>query len=376
VSPGFEAVADAFRSNFDEHEEVGAAFCAVHDGQVVVDVWGGVAVAHENTPWTGDTVGMIASAVKGLTTMCAAVLVDRGLLDVDARVARYWPEFAQAGKANIPVRWLLSHAAGVIGLDQPVPPEDFEGWDGFVEALARQKPMWEPGTRYGYHAGTFGHLVGEVVRRIDGRRPGQFFDEEIGAPRDLKAWIRLPQEQLPNIALPIHAAPPSPTFQGELADIVARIGFPPPRVSPPHPRPWEVEDPSGGWANARGLARAYAATIGIDGPPLFSHATLDRFLEPDLSVPLLSGMEALSPGPPIWGLGFVVPSPGTSNWLRYPGSFGHPGAGGTIAFADPGHALAVAYIPNKWRPGAGGYDDPRSGKLLDALYCGLGVTTT
>ena len=187
-------VRDAFAANFENGEEVGASFAVTVNGESVVDLWAGHADAGLTRPWERDTVVHMWSASKAVTAICAHMLVDRGLLDVDAPVARYWPEFAQAGKENIPVRYLLSHQAGLSVIEEPLPAEAFYDWDRMTSALAAQKPLWEPGTRQGYQAMTFGFLVGEVVRRIAGKSLGTFVREEIAGPLGADFHIGLPEE--------------------------------------------------------------------------------------------------------------------------------------------------------------------------------------
>ncbi|HKY67688.1 MAG TPA: serine hydrolase domain-containing protein, partial [Acidimicrobiales bacterium] len=165
VEPGFEGVRDAFAANFAEHGEVGAGFSLVVDGRTVVDLWGGVADVATMAPYEQDTLQLVFSSTKGATALCAALLAQRGELDVDAPVAAYWPEFGQHGKGDIPVRWLLCHKAGLAYIDSPVAMDDLLAWDPAVEALAGMAPLWEPGTAHGYHAVTYGWLVGEVIRR-------------------------------------------------------------------------------------------------------------------------------------------------------------------------------------------------------------------
>ena len=191
---------EVFVANFDEGREVGAAFAAYHRGRKVVDLWGGVADPATGRPWSEDTIVLVFSSTKGATALCANLLAERGQLDVDAPVADYWPEFAQAGKGQIPVRYLLSHEAGLAWIDGDMSLEEALSWDPVVAALARQKPHWEPGTQHGYHATTYGWLVGEVIRRVCGRSVGTFFREEVAGPLGLDFWIGLPESEEPRVA--------------------------------------------------------------------------------------------------------------------------------------------------------------------------------
>jgi CubicO group peptidase (beta-lactamase class C family) len=179
VAPGFERVREAFGRNFEHGGDVGAALCVYRHGRKVADLWGGVADSGSGREWTRDTLQLVYSATKAATATCAHLLAQRDKLDLDRPVASYWPEFAAAGKADIPVRWLLSHRAGLPVIDQPIPLADLLAWDPMAAALAAQRPVWEPGTAHGYHGRTYGWLVGEVIRRVSGRSVGRFFAEEI-----------------------------------------------------------------------------------------------------------------------------------------------------------------------------------------------------
>ena len=171
VASGFEAVRDAFAQNFEEHGEVGAGYSLYVDGKKVVDLWGGIANVKTGAPYTDDSLQLVFSTTKGATAASANLLAQRGELDIDAPVAKYWPEFAQAGKSEIPVRWLLCHKAGLPTVDAKLTADEVFAWDPIIHTLEVQEPYWEPGTAHGYHAITYGYLVGEVVRRITGQEP-------------------------------------------------------------------------------------------------------------------------------------------------------------------------------------------------------------
>ena len=194
VEPGFEAVRDAFAHNFEVGREVGSAFCLHVGGRKVVDLYGGTFDRQGDRPYDQDTLQLVFSSTKGATAACANLLAQRGELDLSAPVSSYWPEFAQAGKGEIPVLLLLSHQAGLPALDATLSPGEVQAWDPVVAALAEQAPFWEPGTAHGYHAVTYGWLVGEVVRRVTGRTIGTYFAEEIARPLGLEFWIGLPEE--------------------------------------------------------------------------------------------------------------------------------------------------------------------------------------
>src|SRR5258708_93997 len=208
--PQFERVAEEFVRNFQERDEVGASVSITIEGERVVDMWGGSADPTSNKPWIEDTIALVWSATKGATALCAHMLADRGLLDLDAPVVRYWPEFGQAGKETIPVKMLLNHQSGLAAIREPLPPGAFCEWELMVNALAKEEPWWRPGSMHGYHGFTFGWLVGEVVRRISGKSLGTFFREEVAEPLGLDFWIGLPETLEHRVALMIPAPPPGP----------------------------------------------------------------------------------------------------------------------------------------------------------------------
>jgi CubicO group peptidase (beta-lactamase class C family) len=198
--PRFAAVRDAFAANFEAGREIGASFAVTVDGELVVDVWGGYADAARTRPWQSDTIINVFSTTKAMAALCAHILVDRGQLDLDAPVARYWPEFAQAGKERITTRHVLSHAAGLPGIRQPLPTEALLDWNGMTEALAAEAPWWEPGTANGYHALTYGYLIGEIVRRITGKTLGAFFREDVAERLGADFHIGLPESEDARVA--------------------------------------------------------------------------------------------------------------------------------------------------------------------------------
>src|SRR5262249_5647860 len=193
TAAGFEGVRDAFDNNFAKGLEVGACFSAYHRGKKVVDLWGGIADETTGRPWTEDTIEVFFSTTKGVTAICAHKLAQEDELDLDAPVAEYWPEFAQKGKDRIPVSYLLSHRAGLAWVDGTMTPEEVFAWEPVIAALEAQTPHWEPGTEHGYHATTYGWLVGEVIRRVTGKSVGTYFREAIADPLGLDIWIGLPE---------------------------------------------------------------------------------------------------------------------------------------------------------------------------------------
>ena len=195
VEPGFEAVRDAFVRNFTEHGELGAGVAVHVNGKKVVDLWGGVADPATGRAYDDRTLQLVFSTTKGATAVCVALLAQRGEIDYDAKVADYWPEFAAEGKGEIPVHVLMSHRAGLPVIDRTLTADEVFAWTPVIEALAAQAPVWEPGTKHGYHAVTYGHLAGELVRRVSGKSLGTFFADEVAKPLGLDFWIGLPASQ-------------------------------------------------------------------------------------------------------------------------------------------------------------------------------------
>jgi len=220
VSAGFESVAEAFHANFADQGEVGAAVCIYVDGQPVVDLWGGLADATRARPWARDTMTVVFSTTKGVTAACVHRLVERGLIDLDAPIARYWPEFGAAGKAAIPVRWALSHRAGVPIVESTLTRDQVFGWDPVVRAIAAQRPRWEPGTKHGYHVRTYGWILGELIRRVTGMSVGQFVARELAAPLGLDLFVGLPEALEPRVAT---LYPPLPPADPAMRDALQRF---------------------------------------------------------------------------------------------------------------------------------------------------------
>ncbi|MDN0193881.1 serine hydrolase domain-containing protein [Streptomyces sp. S.PNR 29] len=378
VAAGFEPVREAFAANFARHGDIGAAVCVYHHGRPVVDLWGGIADPDAGRPWERDTLQLVYSATKGLTATAAHLLVQRGALDLDAPVAKYWPEFAANGKAEIPVRWLLSHQAGLVALDQPVPLAEALAWQPMVAALAAQRPQWTPGTAHGYHGRTWGWLVGEVIRRVSGRTPGRFFADEIAAPLGLDFFIGLPaserdrvsrmmykQPEIDFTALPPEAIPP------ELRELVAAWRDPnsfsnrafsvtdPAEIDFNSPEVQAAELPaSNGIGTARGLARAYAGVIGdVDGVRLLTPETLALATREQAS-----GADQVMVVPSRFSSGYMLPT--ETNPMTGSNAFGHTGRGGSLGFADPEHGIAFGYVMNHI---IGGPDDVRATSLVDAV---------
>ena len=381
VEPGFEAVRQAFEDNFNDHGEVGAACCVYLDGRPVVDVWGGVADQKKDRPWDEDTLTLVYSTTKGVTAICAHLLAQRGQLDLDAPVVGYWPEFGANGKDEITVRMLLSHRAGLPTLEPRMAPAEALAWNPAVQSLAAQKPLWEPGTRHGYHAVTYGWLVGEVIRRVTGKSVGQFVADELSGPLGLDLWIGLPEQREGRVSRLVAAAFPRisrdemaamPPAQLERLKAMAdpeslmqralNVTDPPFNFNRREVRAAELPA-ANGVTTARSLARLYAATIGeVDGirvlqPETVAAATVEQSNGPDEVLALDTR----------FGSGFFLPS--AFSPLMGPRSFGHAGAGGSLAFADPDAGVGFAYVMNQMQQGLSA--DPRPGSLVAALESSL-----
>jgi CubicO group peptidase (beta-lactamase class C family) len=373
TAPGFEAVRDAFADNLESGRDVGAAFAAYHRGRKVVDLWGGMADPTTGRPWEEDSIVLVFSTTKGATALCANMLAERGALDVNAPVARYWPEFAQGGKAEIPVKFLLSHQAGLAWIDGEMGLEEALSWEPVVSALARQKPHWEPGERHGYHATTYGWLVGEVIRRITGTSVGTFFRGEIAEPLDLDFWIGLPEDEEPRVVplIPFELPDGSDLMEAMDAFLGSDSAIGKALTAPGgalDDKVWNLravraaEVPAAnGVTDARSVARMYASMIGeTDGIRLLSPHQLKR-----ATTQLTRGPNAVLFDLDIqFGLGFMVPSELIA--LGGPSSFGHFGAGGSVGWADPDAGLAVGYVMNRMDLGLAG--DVRSTNLFNAAY--------
>lgn len=384
TAKGFEGVREAFESNFAEGNEVGASFAAYHRGHKVVDLWGGVADPETQRPWEEDAIALTFSTTKGVTAACAHKLADEGRLDVDAPVAKYWPEFATAGKEEIPVSYLLSHESGLAWVDGPMSPEEALSWEPVVAALAQQKPSWEPGSQHGYHATTFGWLVGEVIRRVAGMSVGAYLRAEIADPLDLDYWIGLPESAEPRVAklisfLPEHVTAESLADPGDDPFLQAVAQFLGPETNLGRAlfapggaladqsiynsrRMRAAEVPAAnGVGDARSLARLYAACIGeVDGIRLFGPDQLARATTQATEGPnkVLLDLDVQ------FGLGFMVHTDLVA--VGGPKSFGHFGAGGSMGWADPEAELSFGYVMNKLDLGFAG--DTRSFRLVNACY--------
>lgn len=376
----FAGVRDEFARNFAERGEVGASVCVVLDGRTVVDLWGGLADRRAETPWQRDTIGVVWSCTKGAVAVCADALVEQGKFDLDAPVTRYWPEYGQAGKEVTTVRHLLDHQAGLPVLRTPIRVGGVYDWDYYVGLLAAEPPWWPPGSRQGYHAPTFGHLVGEVVRRVTGKRIDAYFRDEVAGPLGLDFHLGgLPESDEGRVAPTIKPDPvprgqvpwkflsvglaDAGTIQGRMIQNTGRLtGDADSREAHAACLP-----SSGGLTNARGLAGLYT-------PLALDPRSLERFGTPttraDEDATLLVGMA--------FARGFMKgcdnrdrPEGQRDSLLLPPAAFGHAGMGGSLGFADPAARLAFGYTMNK--QGHGVLLNDRGQSLVDAVYRAVGT---
>jgi CubicO group peptidase (beta-lactamase class C family) len=375
----FAAVRDAFAENFAARGEIGAAVAALVDGETVVDLWGGHADAARTRPWERDTIVNVYSATKRVVTVCAHRLAEQGLLDIDAPVAKYWPEFAQAGKDELPVRYLLSHRAGLPAITEPLAKGSIYQWGTMTAALAAQEPWWEPGTTYGYHALTFGWLVGEVVRRLTGKSLGAYVREELAGPLGLDFHIGLAETHDARTAEVVPRPAPSPVEVARFLRVVAEpqsmafkaIANPPDLLESgiANTRAWRAAEipAANGHGNARSLARLYAALARggeLDGVRVLSEDAIRQAI-----VEQSSGPDAVLGQEYRFGLGFMLTLP-AHPFGPSPRAFGHTGMGGALGFADPDAGVAFAYTMNQMGTFSG-LEDPRWPPLVEALYAAL-----
>ena len=382
VSPGFEAVRDAFVDNFASRGELGGACCAYCHGQKVVDLWGGIRNSQTSEPWERDTMVIVYSATKGLAAMTLALAHSRGWIDYDERVCAYWPEFAQRGKERITVRQLLAHQAGLFALDPPVDRSVVADLDRLAVVLARQRPAWPPGTRQAYHAITLGYYESELLRRVDPqhRSLGQFFQDEIASPLGLDVYIRLP-EDVPNARLATIARPGTIDmlrgfplrFAVEALNPRSNIVRALRGSELPHDEQRvyarNLEVPSGGAVGtARAIAHAYSV-FATGGRELgLRQETLDLLAAP-ARAPARGFFDECLKGDVQFSLGFMKPS---RVWpFGSARSFGSPGSGGSLGFADPDAGVGYAYVTSQMGTHLTG--DPRDVALRDALYAALSV---
>ena len=368
-----------FEESINSGFELGCAITLEVEGEVVLDLWGGHSDLDKTEEWKEDTIVNVFSTTKGMAAMCLLQLVEKGLIDLDAPVSQYWPEFAAGGKETIPVRYLLCHKSGLCGVREPLEQGSFADWDLICSELAKQEPFWEPGTAHGYHAITYGHLVGEVVRRVSGKSIGQYFNDEIAVPLNLDFWIGLPEDKfnrvtninpdkpglLQKILMPILSKLPRSLAPGPLKMLLdfadpttpAGAAFNNPKMSM---QAGEMEANTAKWrkaeipaANGHGTARSIAKLYGAlaiggsrDGVHVLSSETIEmaRQTESDGKDLVLGQIHTR------FGLGFML---GTEDVSMGPNknSMGHGGAGGSLGFADIDNKISLGFTMNQMHPG-------------------------
>jgi CubicO group peptidase (beta-lactamase class C family) len=381
VDAGYGSVMDAFVANFLKRGDLGAGCTVLVGGQIVVDLWGGLADLRKQRPWDRDTASVMFSCTKGVLAICVYRLVEEGLLRLDGPIAGYWPAFGQHGKAHLTLRQAMSHRAGLPALDVDLTKDDVIAWDPVVRAIEAQRPLHPPASGFIYHALTYGWLVGEVIRRVSGLTPGRYFREAIADRLELSTWIGLPEAARATVAW---MEPPLPDEDSDAARASARLAredlviarsvsmggafaFPADDayVTFNDPAIQAAEIPgANGISTAGSLARLYAACVSaVDGPPLLSAASIDDALRVRSAGPQLTGVPDDGAR---WGTGFQLSSAPSQPMLG-PASFGHAGAGGQLAFADAEHGVGFAYLSNQM----GGYGDARARELTVGLRTAL-----
>ena len=374
----FRPVVDAFEENYRLGEEVGSSVAVVIDGKPVVDVWGGFRDGARTRPWDAGTTVCMMSVAKGITGIAFNMLIDRGLVDPDAPVASYWPEFAQNGKAEIPVRWILDHRAAIPVLTtNPLWPGAMFDREAYVAALAEQAPLWEPGTKAAYHVHNQGYLLGEIMRRVTGKTIGPFLRSEIAGPLHAEYYIggMSAEEQshvaevMPNMGARLFAAK-----DAEAPETLRSLAF---RQNPDEPWHTTLNSPvwrtaeiasGNGHGNARGVSRIYAAVARggeLDGVRLMSRDSIERMITEQHNQ-----TELLQERPYHQALGVLLNTPAAVYMGPNPRSFGHHGIGGSIGFGDPDAGIGFSYAINKMH--AVGDNGPRARRLIDALYSVVG----
>lgn len=390
VASGFEGIRDAFERNFTEHDDVGAGVAVFVGGECVVDLVGGVADQATGAAYDADTLQLVFSTTKGIAAIAAHLLAQRGELDFGAPVVEVWPEFGRAGKEDVTIGMVFDHQVGLPVVDAELSLAEILEVDPIVDALAAQAPLWEPGTAHGYHALTYGWLVGEIVRRVSGRRIGEFVADELSGPLGLDLWIGLPKSEYGRVAPLIAPRPDEAVFDmnalpPEIVPLLGKLAeayLDPESVTNRalhlngafglgedmvwnRPEVWASQIPAAnGITNARSLAKLYAACVSeVDGVRLLDEQTVAK-----ATVERSNGNDRTLIVPTRFGLGFFLAS--RFSPLMGEGSFGHAGAGGSLGFAHPDHEVGFGYVMNKMSTNLS--DDPRTTGLIDSLRLALG----
>jgi len=389
-----------FEESIDSGFELGCAITLEVEGEVVLDLWGGHADLDKTEDWKEDTIVNVFSTTKGMAAMCLLQLVEKGLIDLDAPVSQYWPEFSTNGKEAIPVRYLLCHKSGLCGVREPLDQGSFTNWELICSELAKQEPFWEPGTAHGYHAITFGHLVGEVVRRVSGKTIGQYFSDEIAKPLDLDFWIGLPEDKfsrvtdiypdipglLQKILMPILSRIPR-SLAPDMVRMFLDMGDPTTPAGAAFNNPkmsmetGDMEANTTRWrkaeipaANGHGTARSIAKLYGAlaiggsrDGVHVLNPETIEmaRQTESDGKDLVLGQIHTR------FGLGFML---GTEDVSMGPNkdAMGHGGAGGSLGFADPDNKISLGFIMNQMHPGITAWKTATD--VAESVYKTLNIT--
>ena len=352
-NPEFAGVLAAFKDNFRARGEIGAAVCVYKDGEKVVDLWGGYQDLEHSTPWAADTIVIMNSLAKSMSALCIHILIDRGLVDFDAPVATYWPEFSQAGKHMVLVRHVLSHTDGVIFCDA-APPGSWFDWDAHIKALEVQEPAWEPGTSGAYNSVNIGYLLGEIIRRVTGKSVGAFLRQEVSERLEADYHIGLRPDEVARVT-DLHANPNNGFFQiatDKSTPLGRAFQSGPPGYFQNLPQMRAIEMPSfGGHGNARAVARIYAAIAGngeLDGVRILSPEAVERASTLVWDHDCIMTTRRLR-----MGYGFMHNDPETAPMGANMMTFGHTGSGGSIAWCDRERNLTFAYCTNLQREGPG-----------------------
>jgi len=378
----FQRVADVFQQNFQKRNEVGACVAVSIHGRMVVDLWGGIRDPATEQPWEQDTLAVVFSCTKAATALCAQILIDRGLLELDAPVSRYWPEFAVNGKESATVRMMLNHSVGVPAFREPLEQGAYYDWDAMVRRVAEERPFWEPGSQCGYHMISFGWTVGELVRRVSGLSLSEFFQREIAGPLGLDFHIGLPDSEESRVA-PVTPYRPGPgdrlsDFTMALIDKtsvqwLALLNSGRHDINSREAHAAEIGG-GGGIANARALMKMYESLACPDHSELPRLLTAERIDDMRI-LSMESARDAVLLAQTRFGQGFMLPvdnhaNADTQGTFAIPdGAFGHVGMGGSVGFADPQSGLAVGYVMNHM--GSGIYLNERGQSLVNAVYRSL-----
>ncbi|MCP9927443.1 serine hydrolase [Cyanobium sp. CH-040] len=370
--PRFSPMAELLSANVEAGRDVGASVAVTLDGSMVVDIWSGWTDASRTTPWQADTITNVWSSTKTVTSLAALVLVDRGELDVFRPVCHYWPEFAANGKAEIEVRHLLSHASGVSGWDQPVDVADLADLQVSTALLAAQSPWWPPGTASGYHDRNFGHLIGELIRRITGQTLGEFLATEIAGPLAADFHIGLDRSHVPRVSNVIPFEGPLPIDLVSDHHSVRYRTLRSPSWAPQVSWTSEWREAEIGAANGHGNARSLVRLLSViacsgevDGVRLLSPETVELIFQEQSN-----GMDLVIGIPVRWGIGYALRNEGLTAYFPSGRVCGWGGWGGSIVLADVDRRMSISYVMNRMEDGS---SDDRGPAFVRAAYAAIGM---